>query len=189
MRVWIDRHKITIVARDGLPVEDSGPHVAVLLHSGIRFDLIVHCDQTAETGSVFKLFSAFAIEFYPGITQRFSAAGWFPLAGYARLIYSDAPDPTAAPVEAEHPPESWHPHRNGTMDVSLYESYGPEYNRCHGSEGGGPGCQPTYLPLADTLPPKNVPPSSRDALLHPDFTYVSSRACLHGPKHAIAWPV
>eukprot|EP01047_Picozoa_sp_COSAG01_P075927 COSAG01_NODE_13171_length_1625_cov_1.585845_3_plen_32_part_01 len=32
MRVWIDRHKITIIARDGLPVEDSGPHVAVLLH-------------------------------------------------------------------------------------------------------------------------------------------------------------
>lgn len=45
MRVWIDRHKITIVARDGLPVQDSGPHFAVLLHSGIRYDLIVHCDQ------------------------------------------------------------------------------------------------------------------------------------------------
>jgi FtsP/CotA-like multicopper oxidase with cupredoxin domain len=91
MRVWIDRHELTIVARDGLPVEDSGPHVAVLLHSGVRFDVIVHCNQAAEVGSVFKIFSAFAIEFYPGITQRFSAVGWFPLAGYARLEYSDAP--------------------------------------------------------------------------------------------------
>ena len=43
--------------------------------------------QAAEVGSVFKLFSAFAIEFYPGITQRFSAAGWFPIAGFARLVY------------------------------------------------------------------------------------------------------
>ena len=68
MRVWADRHNMTIVARDGLPVQDSGPHVAVLLHSGIRFDVIVHCDQAAEIGGVFKVFSAFAIEFYPGAT-------------------------------------------------------------------------------------------------------------------------
>ena len=145
LRVWVDRHRMTIVARDGLPVQDSGPHVAILLHSGIRFDVIVHCDQPAELGSVFKVFSAFAIEFYPGVTQRFSAVGWFPIAGYALLRYSDAPADAAA-LEAEHPPESWHPFRNGTMDVSLYESYGPEYNRCHGPTGGGPDCQPTYLP-------------------------------------------
>jgi hypothetical protein len=45
LRVWVDRHRVTIVARDGLPVAPSGPHVAVLVHSGVRFDLIVHCDQ------------------------------------------------------------------------------------------------------------------------------------------------
>lgn len=32
------------------------------------------------------------------------------------------------------------------MDVSLYESYGPDFNTCHGPRGGGPTCQPTYLP-------------------------------------------
>lgn len=161
MRVWIDRHELTIVARDGLPVEDSGPHVAVLLHSGVRFDVIVHCNQAAEVGSVFKIFSAFAIEFYPGITQRFSAVGWFPLAGYARLEYSDAPA-DAPIVTPEHPPESWHPHRNGTQDVSLYASYGPEFNRCYDRPGLAPGdygC--TYLPiyLEMQLKPRDDSPS------------------------------
>ena len=37
MRVWADRHKMTIVARDGLPVEDNGPHV--VLHRPLPIDL------------------------------------------------------------------------------------------------------------------------------------------------------
>ena len=85
---------------------------------------VVHCGQDA--GSVFKVFAAFAIEFYPGISHRFSAIGWFPIAGYARLEYGD--NPGGLPVAAEHPPESWHPEaEEGVLNVTLYESYGPDY--------------------------------------------------------------
>merc|ERR1719494_1238079 len=49
LRVWIDRHRFTVVAKDGIPVEPQGPHDVLYINIGQRYDIIVKCDQKKDT--------------------------------------------------------------------------------------------------------------------------------------------
>lgn len=115
MRFWVDRHNVTIVARDGLPTKPNGPHIAIYVPSGSRYDVLIHCNE--EAGS-YKIFSDLAPEFYPGISHRFSGIGWFPIAAYGLLDYDGV---EREPETPEYPPSAW-------PDISLLASYGPEFN-------------------------------------------------------------
>lgn len=67
MAVWVDRHNLTVVARDGLNVEPAEVNV-VLIAVGARIDVILNCDQS---GSVnYKMFASFSEAFYPGSASR-----------------------------------------------------------------------------------------------------------------------
>eukprot|EP01065_Artemidia_motanka_P035079 TRINITY_DN43000_c0_g1_i1.p1 TRINITY_DN43000_c0_g1~~TRINITY_DN43000_c0_g1_i1.p1 ORF type:complete len:749 (+),score=225.39 TRINITY_DN43000_c0_g1_i1:50-2296(+) len=139
MRFWVDRHNVTIVARDGLPTKPNGPHIAIYVPSGSRYDLIIHCNQKPGT---YKLFADLAPEFYPGISHRFSGVGWFPIAGYGLLDYDGA---EREPEEPQYPPSAW-------PDVALLKSYGPEYNTTK--------FPPAYLEMSiEPLEETTVPPA------------------------------
>jgi len=97
LRFWIDRHTFMVVARDGLPIEPTGPHNAIVLNLGQRIDIVVQCDQDPQQR--YKAFAMVALhEFYPGAYWSNREAS-----SYAVLDYGSAPDaPLAKPEVAPH---------------------------------------------------------------------------------------
>ena len=68
IRVWIDDHNFTVVAKDGVPVEPQGPHDILFINIGQRYDIIVKCDQNPEHN--YKIFAMLALaEAMPGAQE------------------------------------------------------------------------------------------------------------------------
>jgi len=45
LHFWIDRHELTIIAKDGSGVQPTGPYVTVVLFPGQRIDVLVSCSR------------------------------------------------------------------------------------------------------------------------------------------------
>lgn len=121
LAVWVDRHNLTVVTKDGLPVEPSGPHEAWVLNAGERYDVIVSCNQPSGR---YKLFADLGRTYYPGIIQP------NPESSYALLEYATA-SPSEPVEEAQWPPGrsgGWYPskehYRTFSNDFGTWHSVG-----------------------------------------------------------------
>ena len=75
LRIWVDDHDLTVVARDGLSVRPSGPHKAVLMPLGSRMDVILQCKDDKKHGVSFKVFAQLSSEYYTAGKWLFFVAG------------------------------------------------------------------------------------------------------------------
>eukprot|EP00656_Telonema_subtile_P042107 TRINITY_DN4755_c0_g2_i1.p1 TRINITY_DN4755_c0_g2~~TRINITY_DN4755_c0_g2_i1.p1 ORF type:complete len:513 (-),score=69.96 TRINITY_DN4755_c0_g2_i1:81-1619(-) len=97
LRVWVDRHQMTVVARDGTPVVPNGPHKVLTIAIGQRIDVVIKCDASPQHN--YKIFAQVALyEFYPG-AQKIN----FQASSYAVLSYGQSP---STPVEPEWDPDT-----------------------------------------------------------------------------------
>ena len=95
LRLWIDQHNVTIVAKDGydiVPLERE----AVFLHAGERLDVLVECAQEPYD---FKIFAAVAYEYY-GKRAHLKSPN---VSSFAILRYVGASNASAVQCS----PESW----------------------------------------------------------------------------------
>eukprot|EP00475_Leptophrys_vorax_P021128 TRINITY_DN28873_c0_g1_i1.p1 TRINITY_DN28873_c0_g1~~TRINITY_DN28873_c0_g1_i1.p1 ORF type:complete len:795 (-),score=140.61 TRINITY_DN28873_c0_g1_i1:118-2478(-) len=142
LRFWIDRHNVTIVAKDGVKIVPDGPHIAVLLNLGQRLDLEINCDQ--DPTYIYQFFAAMAHEYYPGSIarqpRRFSY-GLMEYEGTSTLVLA----------KPQYPPSVW-PANN------LTASWG--------------NSSTTYLPMHEfELTPldeseRTIPPATQRIILH-----------------------
>lgn len=98
LRFWIDRHTFTVVARDGVAVEPTGPHEMLALGVGQRLDIVVSCDQSPKQR--YKAFGMIALrEYYPGSEHVNYEASSFAVLAYR----GDAPFVEAGLVTVRGP--------------------------------------------------------------------------------------
>lgn len=121
LRFWVDRHPVTVIARDGEDIQPNGPHNFVLIPLGQRLDLLLTCNHSS--GGSFKVLSSLAWEYYPGSKTKSPPAP----SVYAVLHY--AADPKQDPVIDPEYPVEYFP--NNTIASSIGNSttmYLPMYD-------------------------------------------------------------
>lgn len=101
LRFWIDGHNLTVIAKDGTPIQPVLENQeAVFLHAGERLDVLVKCDQTPQN---YFVFAAVAYEYY-GKTAHLKSPN---VSSYAVLHYDGANNSGGLPNEALCDPTKW----------------------------------------------------------------------------------
>ena len=122
LRLWIDGHTFTVVARDGQRLEANGPHAHLVAGIGQRYDLLVNCDASQTPARNFRIFAMVALaEHYPG-AEAINFEAW----SYAVLQYEDGA-PLAAPTATPEQlfPSAYRPEpRPGPLYRTHYASWG-----------------------------------------------------------------
>ena len=121
LRVWIEQHTFTVVARDGQEVEPNGPHSHIVIGIGQRYDLIVDCAQTATPLRNFKIFAMVALaEAYPGANEANFEASSYAVLQYAAGATLEEPAQTLAQMW----PSAYRPlPRNGPLYRTWYADW------------------------------------------------------------------
>ena len=97
LRFWIDRHNVTIIAKDGVPIVPIPNQKAVYLHLGERIDVEFSCDQNVSYDYYF--FVMIAHEYYgPNFHLYAPNISSFGILHYSKSSFR---------MEAQDPPEKW----------------------------------------------------------------------------------
>eukprot|EP00658_Telonema_sp_P-2_P006303 TRINITY_DN12405_c0_g6_i1.p1 TRINITY_DN12405_c0_g6~~TRINITY_DN12405_c0_g6_i1.p1 ORF type:complete len:835 (-),score=179.19 TRINITY_DN12405_c0_g6_i1:269-2773(-) len=124
LRVWVDRHNMTVVERDGIPVVPNGPHKVLTIAIGQRIDVVIPC--TADPHRQYKIFAQVALwEFYPGAQRINFQAHSYALLGYRGFETLEVAEPEWEPDVA------WPSAAAGfaaSGDYQLYRSHYASWN-------------------------------------------------------------
>jgi len=133
LRFWIDKHKFTIVARDGTDVVPSGPHSVIVIGIGQRYDIVVHCDQDPLRS--YRAYAMVALtEAYPG-----AEASNFERHSYAALHYASADNGANVPFVAGALNSG-----SGVVDISALAAACGAGTQCR--YASGPLSKPEHTP-------------------------------------------